>query len=79
MINKVNYKKPAPPFWAVTLKLSGRWWLELAVDGSELAITAYFYPRGLWGRVYGFLTKPVPRLAIGALARGTVERARSAG
>ncbi len=64
---------------AAQMKLPGKGWLEFAVDGSELAITAYFYPRGLWGRVYWFLTKPFHRLAIGALTRGIVGRAQTPG
>ncbi len=62
---------------AAQLKLPGRGWLEFAVDERELAVTAYFYPRGLWGRVYWLVTRPFHGLAIGALARGVVEKARA--
>jgi len=63
---------------AAQMKLPGEGWLEFAVDERELAVTAYFYPRGLAGRLYWYAAKPFHNLVLGALARGIVERARSA-
>lgn len=63
---------------AAQMKLPGEGWLEFAVGERDLAVTAYFYPRGLRGRIYWYAVRPFHRLALGALARGVVERARSA-
>lgn len=61
---------------AAQLRLPGRGWLEFAVDENKATVAAYFYPRGLWGRLYWYVTKPFHALALGALARGVVARAR---
>jgi uncharacterized protein YbjT (DUF2867 family) len=63
---------------AAQMKLPGEGWLEFAVGERDLTVTAYFYPRGLRGRLYWYAVKPFHRLALGALARGVVERVRSA-
>jgi uncharacterized protein YbjT (DUF2867 family) len=63
---------------AAQMRLPGEGWLEFAVGGRELTVTAYFYPRGLWGRLYWYAAKPFHGLALGALARGVVGRARTA-
>jgi uncharacterized protein YbjT (DUF2867 family) len=64
---------------AAQMKLPGEGWLEFAVGERDLTVTAYFYPRGLWGRLYWYAVKPFHRLTLGALARGAVARARAAG
>lgn len=61
------------------LRLPGKGWLEFAIDGNALAVTGYFYPRGLWGRLYWYLTIPFHALALRALARGIVAKARAEG
>ncbi|HUU57404.1 MAG TPA: SDR family oxidoreductase [bacterium] len=62
---------------AAQMRLPGEGWLEFDVGDEELAVTAYFYPRGLWGRLYWYAAKPFHALALGALARGVVGRART--
>jgi len=63
---------------ASQMKLPGKGWLEFTVDEEKLAVTAYFYPRGLVGRTYWLLTKPMHALALGGLARDLVSSARQA-
>jgi uncharacterized protein YbjT (DUF2867 family) len=58
------------------MKLPGKGWLEFTVDEEKLAVTAYFYPRGLVGRAYWLLTKPMHALALGGLARDLVSSTR---
>lgn len=62
---------------AAQMRLPGKGWLEFDVGEDELVVTAYFYPRGLWGRLYWYAAKPFHGLALGALARGVVGRART--
>ncbi len=61
------------------MRLPGKGWLEFDVGDNELAVTAYFYPRGLWGRLYWYAAKPFHGLALAALARGIVARAGAPG
>jgi uncharacterized protein YbjT (DUF2867 family) len=58
------------------MKVPGKAWLELSVEGTKLTQTAHFYPKGLWGRVYWYLTKPLHRLIFPDIAKGIIEKAR---
>jgi len=40
------------------MKLPGRAWLEFIIKDGKLIQTAYFYPNGLWGRIYWYLLIP---------------------
>jgi uncharacterized protein YbjT (DUF2867 family) len=40
------------------MKLPGRAWLEFTIDETELVVTAYFEPRGLWGKIYWYSLIP---------------------
>ena len=40
------------------MKLPGKAWLEFLLDDSELVITAFFIPRGIYGRFYWYLFLP---------------------
>ncbi len=41
------------------MKLPGLAWLEFKIDGDKLIQSAYFYPKGLWGRVYWYSLVPM--------------------
>ena len=64
---------------AVEMKLPGRGWLEFQVNGnhasSTIRLTAHYYPEGLLGRVYWYLSYPIHWLLFGgmlhAIARGS--------
>lgn len=58
------------------MKVPGRAWLEFVVEGGRLIVMARFYPKGLWGRLYWVLTKPLHKLIFPDLARGIIEKAR---
>ncbi len=58
------------------MKVPGKAWLEFSIQGSYLFLTAHYYPKGLWGRLYWFLTKPLHKLIFPDMARGIVKRAR---
>jgi uncharacterized protein YbjT (DUF2867 family) len=53
-------------------------WLEFVVEYDTLIITAYFYPRGLGGRVYWYLTLPAHYLVFEGLASGILNKAKAA-
>jgi len=58
------------------MKVPGKAWLEFSIEGSQLAATAYFYPKGLWGRMYWILTKPFHKLIFPDITKGIINRAR---
>lgn len=43
------------------MKLPGKAWLEFTIDGDLFTQTAYFYPKGLLGRVYWWVFYPFHR------------------
>lgn len=59
-------------------KLPGRGWLEFLVEGdhtySTIRLTARYDPRGLWGRVYWYLTYPVHQILFTGLLRQIAAR-----
>jgi uncharacterized protein YbjT (DUF2867 family) len=58
------------------MKVPGKAWLEFSIEGSRLFLTAHYYPKGLWGRLYWFLTKPLHKLIFPDIAKGIIKRAR---
>ena len=63
------------------MKLWGLGWLEFIVEtkgnrGSRLIQTVRYYPKGLWGIVYWYMTYPIHILIFRNMARNLVESAR---
>jgi uncharacterized protein YbjT (DUF2867 family) len=50
-------------------------WLEFIVEDCLLVVTAYFYPRGLGGRLYWYATLPAHHLVFENLASSIVRKA----
>ncbi|WP_460176527.1 SDR family oxidoreductase [Thermodesulfovibrio hydrogeniphilus] len=44
------------------MKLPGKAWLEFSIDEDIFMQTAYFYPKGLWGRVYWNILLPFHKI-----------------
>lgn len=40
------------------MKVPGHAWLEFKIEGERLIQSAYFYPKGVWGRVYWYTFVP---------------------
>jgi len=57
------------------MKVPGRAWLEFSVEGTKLIQTAHYYPKGLWGRLYWYLTKPLHKLVFPDIAKGIIQKA----
>jgi hypothetical protein len=57
------------------MKVPGRAWLEFVVKDTKLVQTAHYYPKGLWGRLYWYLTKPLHKLVFPDIAKGIIRRA----
>jgi len=59
------------------MKVPGKAWLEFKIKGDELVQTAYFYPRGLWGRLYWYMLTPVHDLVFRNMIRSIVKKAQN--
>ena len=60
------------------MKVPGKAWLDFTIEGTSLVTSAYYYPRGLWGRLYWYLTKPLHKFIFPDIAKGILKKARSA-
>jgi uncharacterized protein YbjT (DUF2867 family) len=59
------------------MKLPGKGWFELSVDNKRLEITAYFLPKGVWGRIYWYSLKPFHALIYGDLGKSILKAAKN--
>ncbi|MBD3790033.1 MAG: SDR family oxidoreductase [Campylobacterales bacterium] len=59
------------------MKVPGKAWLEFKIQGDEFIQTAYFYPRGLWGRLYWYLLTPLHYLVFGNMIRAIYQKAHT--
>lgn len=57
------------------MKVPGKAWLEFKIKEDELVQTAYFYPRGLWGRIYWYLLTPVHYLVFKNMIQSILKKA----
>lgn len=59
------------------MKVPGKAWLEFKIIEDELVQTAYFYPRGLWGRLYWYILTPVHYLVFRNMIESILKKAKS--
>jgi uncharacterized protein YbjT (DUF2867 family) len=73
---KVTDLKPNKRLLLVNqMKVPGTAWLEFVVENTKLVQTTHYYPKGLWGRMYWYLTKPFHKLVFPDIAKGIIRRA----
>jgi uncharacterized protein YbjT (DUF2867 family) len=58
------------------MKVPGKAWLEFSIEGSRLVVTAHYYPKGVWGRLYWLVTKPLHKLIFPDITRGIIKKAK---
>jgi hypothetical protein len=46
------------------MRLPGKAWLDFMLGERTLRLTAHFFPRGMGGRLYWLLVKPLHRFAF---------------
>lgn len=68
----VAERRPAMLRLSADTHLPGPAWLELTADGQRYTQRAIFYPRGIPGRLYLVLLRPLYAAALRALARDVV-------
>jgi hypothetical protein len=59
------------------MKVPGKAWLEFKIKGDELVQTAYFYPRGLFGRLYWYSLTPVHYLVFRNMIKSILKKAQN--
>ncbi len=59
------------------MKVPGKAWLEFKIKEDELVQTAYFYPRGLWGRLYWYMLTPVHYLVFRNMIKSILQKAQN--
>lgn len=55
----VDLKKNERLLLFAQMKIPGRAWLEFKIKDNKLIQTAYFYPKGVWGRLYWYMLIPL--------------------
>lgn len=51
------------------MKLPGRAWLEFTIEEGLFTQTAYFYPKGLWGRLYWWMFYPFHKVIFNMMIK----------
>jgi len=57
------------------MKLPGKAWLEFSLENITLFQTAYFIPKGLWGRIYWYVTYPFHNIVFNDLGKSIIKKA----
>lgn len=57
------------------MKLPGSAWLEFKVDDEKLIQSAYFYPRGVFGRLYWYILIPIHYFVFTNMIKSIVKKA----
>jgi len=58
------------------MKLPGTAWLEFKVDDEKLIQSAYFYPKGVFGRLYWYFLIPIHYFVFTNMIKNIVKRAK---
>jgi uncharacterized protein YbjT (DUF2867 family) len=59
------------------LWLPGKGWLEFDIEDHKLVQTAYFYPYGIWGRIYWYIFMPFHGIIFRDLAKHIIKVAKT--
>lgn len=58
------------------MKLPGQAWLEFKIKENRLIQSAYFYPRGVWGRLYWYSLIPIHYLVFTNMIESILKKAK---
>lgn len=59
------------------MKVPGKAWLEFKIQGDEFIQTAYFYPKGLLGRIYWFSLSPIHYFVFKDMIHSIMKKAKT--
>lgn len=57
------------------MKLPGTAWLEFKVDDEKLIQSAYFYPKGVFGRLYWYILIPIHHFVFTNMIKSIIKKA----
>jgi len=57
------------------MKIPGRAWLEFSVKRAKLVQTAHYFPKGLLGKIYRYITAPLHKQVFPDIAKGIIQKA----
>lgn len=58
------------------MKLPGKAWLEFKIEKNQLIQSAYFYPKGILGRLYWYSLIPVHYFVFTEMIKGVIKKAK---
>ncbi len=58
------------------MKLPGRAWLEFKITDNKLIQSAYFYPKGLWGRIYWYSMIPFHYFIFNNMIKNIINKSK---
>ncbi len=59
------------------MKVPGNAWLEFKIEDNKLIQSAYFYPRGVFGRLYWYILIPIHYLVFNNMINSIINKAAS--
>ena len=58
------------------MKVPGTAWLEFKIENNTLIQSAYFYPKGVWGRLYWYSMIPLHYFVFNNMIKGIIENTK---
>jgi len=59
------------------MKVPGNAWLEFKIEDNKLIQSAYFYPRGVFGRLYWYILIPIHYFVFNNMINSIIKKAAS--
>ncbi|MBE0492128.1 MAG: SDR family oxidoreductase [Sulfurospirillum sp.] len=72
----IDIKKDERLLLYAQMIVPGNAWLEFKIKDKKLIQSAYFYPKGIWGRLYWYALIPIHWLVFNNMIEGILKRAQ---
>lgn len=73
----VDIKKDERLLLYAQMKVPGSAWLEFKIKDDKLIQSAYFYPKGVWGRLYWYSLVPLHYFVFRNMINGIIKKAKN--
>ena len=73
----VDVKENERLLLSAQMKVPGNAWLEFKIEDNKLIQSAYFYPRGVFGRLYWYILIPIHYLVFNNMINSIIKKAAS--
>ena len=70
----VDIKKNERMLLLAQMKVPGTAWLEFKIENDTLIQSAYFYPKGVWGRLYWYSMIPLHYFVFNNMIKSIIQR-----